>query len=188
MDGLKPLNLPSLKSLPPTRWSERHDATFTLKKGYKVIRQVLNQTIEDESEKSETNKKARNLIITMEELETGSMVELWAVILERFNKTSKTLQDPQLDLNVATGLLVSLMKFIQTLRPQFGDFENKGRILTNSDNYKTEVKRKRKRNTRRDDGDAEHVTLLPFEKFKVEGFLPILDKLLAELTKRVNVY
>ena len=148
MDGLKLLNLPSLKSLSQTRWSERHDATFAFKKGYKVIRQVLSQIIDDESEKRETKEKARNLTITMEELETGIMVELWAVILERFNKMSRMLQDPELDLNVATGLLVSLTEFVQTLRPQFGDIENKGRILTNFENYNAEVKRKRKRNTR----------------------------------------
>lgn len=47
-----------------------------------------------------------------------------------------------MDLNIAAGLLVSLMEFVQKLRPQIGDFENKGRILTNCENYKVEGKRK----------------------------------------------
>ncbi|CAB4044637.1 Hypothetical predicted protein [Paramuricea clavata] len=92
------------------------------------------------------------------------------------------LQSADLDLNEAVALLESLMNYTATLRDSFDDFEEKGRLRSRSKSYKTEVGRKRTRSVRLtlNDGAAEKAEFTPSVRFRVEMYLPILDKLHAD--------
>ena len=100
------------------------------------------------------------------------------------------LQSADLDLNDAVALLESLNNYTTTLRDLFEDFEKKGRSRSRSKSYKTEVGRKRTGNVRLtlNDGAAKEAEFTPNVRFIVEVYLPILDKLHAELNKRLQAY
>ena len=82
------------------------------------------------------------------------------------------------------------MNYTTTLRDLFDDFEEKGRLCSRSKSYKTEVGQKRTRSVRRtlNDGAAEEAESTLSVCFRVEVYLPILDKLHAELNKCLQAY
>ena len=118
-DALERSETPTVKRLSDTRWSAHSDAIRAQKMGYTDIKNLLEVISEDEEEKADARLEAKGLFSMMDQLETGIMVELWSTILERFNKTSKQLQNPKLDLNSATQMLESLKTFVQKIRPLF---------------------------------------------------------------------
>ena len=92
------------------------------------------------------------------------MGELWHMILERINATSKMLQNPMLDTNNAVALLSSLQYFISTLQPQFDIFERRVQELTGVDDFQ----RKRRLATHHDDGFTDDTDLNARDNFKVD--------------------
>ena len=129
-DVLKLLQCPTIKSLSDTRWEARYDALDALRKGYQAILQALRKMCNDNDEKYQSKKTARDFVSSIEKLETGILLEVWPCIMERFHKTSQTLQDSKMTLNKATNLLQGLHDFIQLLTPQFQKFEGKGQVLS----------------------------------------------------------
>lgn len=192
MSGLTPLRIPTLKRLSGTRWSAHHDAVDALRKGYKIVQQILVDMSESTTEKADTRLEAKGLIEIMNKLETGLMTQVWSTILERFNKTSKYLQNSKLDVSAATKMLKSLTTFIQQLRSQFTEVEEQCKIIYQNETYVEEHKRQIKRNRKWDfhDADAEDADagLSPSNKFKIRTFLPIIDKLLSSLNQRISAY
>ena len=75
---------------------------------------------------------ARKLLLykNLHILETGFLVEMWRIILGRFNKTSLTLQRSSVDMNNAVSLLSSLVEFVDSLRFKFDEFETVGKHLS----------------------------------------------------------
>jgi len=69
--------------------------------------------------------EAKGLTGIMNKLETGLIVQVWSTILEKFDKTSKYLQNYKLDVSTATQMMKSLKTFIQQLRSQFSEIEEK---------------------------------------------------------------
>ena len=75
-------------------------------------------------------------------------------------------------------------------------FEQKGKELTGNETYHEETRRKRKRNTQMNDyvlhdvpGTPENSTVqTPADRFRVDSFLPIVDKLVTALTNRRAAY
>ena len=62
--------------------------------------------------KYQTKETTRGIVLTMEKLETGILLEVWSCIMERFHKTCQALQDSKITLNMATNLLQDLHDFI----------------------------------------------------------------------------
>ena len=132
----------------------------------------------------------------MENLETGIMAVLWNDVLQRFNTISLMLQDPQLDLNSAIALFDSLIEFTTSLRSMFVSYEQKGKELTGNEIYPEETRRKRTRNTQMEDcvlygvaGTPENSSVeTPADRFRVDSFIPIVDKLVQALTHRRDAY
>ena len=179
--------LPVVKRLCDTRWSAHSAATFALKKSYENIRASLVSISNDADEEAATKQEAIGLQKKMDKLEKCILLELWETVLERFHKASMKLQSADLDLNEAVTLLKSLMNYTTTLRDSFDDFEEKGRLRSRSKSYKTDMGRKRTRSVRLtfSDGEAEELEFTPSVRFRVEVYLSILDKLHAELKKRL---
>ena len=100
------------------------------------------------------------------------------------------LQSADIDLNEDVALLESLMNYTTTLRDSFDDFEEKRKLRSKSKSYKTDMGRKRTRSVRLicNDGAAEEVEFTPSARFRVEVYLPILDKLHAEFNMHLQAY
>ena len=54
---------------------------------------------DDNNEKYQTKKTARGIVLSMEKLETGILLEVWSCIMEQFHKTSQALHDSKMTLN-----------------------------------------------------------------------------------------
>jgi hypothetical protein len=61
----------------------------------------------------------------MEEFEFMVMLYLWSYLLNEFHKTSQSLQDPQISLDVCKKLYASLLDFVKDSRNMFDHFEKK---------------------------------------------------------------
>ncbi|CAB4019207.1 zinc finger MYM-type 1-like, partial [Paramuricea clavata] len=123
----------------------------------------------------------------MNQLETGILAALWHHILHRFHTNSQALQSADQDLNSAVAIYESLMDFIGKQRPRFEKFEAEGKKLGQCDQYVGEEKRVCKRNRHYDEpGSAPEVSQTPANKFRMDTFLVIIDKIDAELRKRLH--
>ena len=116
------------------------------------------------------------------------MSVFWAVILERINAVSKSLQNETIELKVVINLLKSLSEFLKSQRDLFDEYEEKASRIVDETQYSDELNRVRKRKRHDDDSGAEEVVLLGKDKFRIETYLPILDSLSAELNRRVQAY
>lgn len=182
------------KSLSNTRWSALADAVGALSKAYKENLNVLEELSSDENQPDETRAEASGLVKAMKEVETAILLEVWQTILGRFQSTNVQLQKSGLSLNTAVQLLESLLHFVEDLRSQFDEFEEKGMAkcgMTGSGSavYKEDTKRTRKRKCHHDEiGTAEDANLTGRDKLRVTAFLPIIDKLCFALHERLEAY
>ncbi|KAK6186835.1 hypothetical protein SNE40_006103 [Patella caerulea] len=182
-------NIPVPKHLSDTRWSAHHDATKALHLGYNKIMEALDEISNDAQQKGDTRHMADQLYQTMCKLETGFYVGFWATVLERFHRTSVSLQSQSTDLNTAVELLKSLRVFVESLRDRFDDFLTDGIERSGTNDF--DAPRSRKRNVRLDPldyGRAEEASLSPEDAFRVNGFVCVIDVLRSELDKRTNAY
>ena len=116
-------------------------------------------------------KQPGGFVSSMKKLESGILLEVWSCIMERFRKTSQTLQDSKMTLNRATNLLQGLHDFIQLLRPQFQKFEGRGQVLSGCYHYTEETSRKKRIKVRLDsEGESEDTSLDPSSRFFLLSF------------------
>ncbi|CAM1319945.1 Uncharacterised protein r2_g2830 [Pycnogonum litorale] len=125
----------------------------------------------------------------MKGLEMAVLCVVWDTILERFNATSKTLQEVNIDLGTCVSLYESLQYFVKSIRTEeaFYSYEERAKFMMEGSSYRADHQRTRKRKRLFDEVDSE-VELTPREKFRTSTFLPILDSLLTELVRRMEVY
>src|ERR1043165_5164055 len=124
----------------------------------------------------------------MNELEIGLMVVIWHQILDRFNATSLSVQQVDIDLLSVVKLYQSLRIFVSQMRTSFDNIEEKAKSMVIQDEYR-EVGRRTKRRRQffdEKDLDTPDIQLLPRDKFRVETFFTILDSLDVELNKRLS--
>lgn len=115
------------------------------------------------------------------------MSVFWAVILERIDAVSKSLQKETVELQTAVNMLKSLSDFLTSQRDLFDEYEERANEKVEAQ-YSDDCNRLRKRKRHHADGDAEEVVLLGKDKFRIETYLPILDRLSAELNHRMQAY
>jgi hypothetical protein len=80
-------------------------ATSAMLDSYDGIVSVLHQLRIDTTEKGETRNQAINILNKMEEFEFMVMLYLWSYLLDEFHKTSQSLQDLQISLDVCRKML-----------------------------------------------------------------------------------
>ena len=68
-------------------------------------------------------------------LETVFLADFWAVILERFNQVSKSLQQETIALDSAIKLFKSLLDFVMSQWDQFEVFEKKAKDKVENPEY-----------------------------------------------------
>ena len=113
---------------------------------------------------------------------------MWDIILGRLNKTRLTLQSSSIDINNAVSLLSSLMEFVDSLRFKFDEFEAVGKRLSGNYRYKKDTTRRQRRKQQVNDGHGEEVELSGKDEFRCHVFIPVLDMLKSEFTKRTAAY
>ncbi|GBP90249.1 hypothetical protein EVAR_89368_1 [Eumeta japonica] len=96
-------------------------------------------------------------------------------------QTSQAIHEAKFD------LLKSLLHFLISQRELFDDYETKANEKTDTQ-YSDENQRVRKRKRHHDDGAAEEVVFRGKEKLKVDTYLPVLDMLCTELSRRLEAY
>ena len=74
----------------------------------------------------------------MENMETIFPTILRNDMLERMNKTSKVLQSKDVNILVATNLLVSMKTYLQETRDKFSEYEIKARSMYPDTHYSDE--------------------------------------------------
>lgn len=176
-----------VKRVSDTRWCSRADAAKALSEGYTALQRALMVIAEDTSQTPYTIHEAKCLHNDLRRKENVIMAELWATILERINLVSKSLQQEAIEVDTAVTLLGSLLQLLTSQREMFDEYERRADQKFEC-NYTDETKRLRMRKTYSDDGEAQHIVLRGKDKFKVETFLPILDKLFMELSRRMDAY
>lgn len=179
-----------VKRLSDTRWSARYDAVAALYDGFDSIKKALDSLSVDCDQDCNTRREAGGLSNKMREKETIILLLLWRDVLERTQKTSTFLQAEDMDIDCAAKLLGSLKTYFQELREEFSLYEMKANERFPDSEYAEKGKRERKRGQRltSNDGPGEEVLPNVREKFKIESFLPIIDTLIAELTRRGTAY
>lgn len=179
-----------VKSLSVTRWAARADACRSLQKNYKNIYEVLTTIADDISEKPVTRTEAEGIIRHLDRFETAFLTTMWATLMERFYAVQIRLQSTDICLNEVIDLYDSLSKFVSSLRDMFDYYESEAAkiSLTSDIEYDTSSKRKRFRKLQPDETREGEVLLQGRDKFRVETYLTILDKIDVELTKRCTGY
>lgn len=120
--------------------------------------------------------------------------------MHRVNKTSKSLQNPSIDIEKSVFLHQSLIHFFERIRNDnsFTDFESKAQTLI-SDNrsgfennsqltYNCYNKRTRKRNTRYDIGSGPDTVKDDRNTFRVDCYYVTLDFILTQLRSYSSAY
>ena len=78
-------------------------------KSWESLRDALDDIVEDASEKPSIKAEAEGLSQNFRSLETAIMVVMWSDILERFEKTNKSLQRVNIDLTTVVQLYDTMM-------------------------------------------------------------------------------
>lgn len=179
-----------VKCLSDTRWSARADAVSALKGGYNEIVEALDTIANDMNEHAETKNEAMGLSNRLQTLEKVVLTELWAAILTQFNVVSVRLQSANLTLDVATRLIKSLSQYIHEIRDNFDIYETAAKLKLPDVDYTDKSNRKGVRSSHLTffDGNAPSVDLSGKEKFKIETYYPIIDRLTTELDDRYKKY
>ena len=146
---------------------------------------------DDNDEKYLITKTARGFVSSMEKqkLETGILLKVWWCIMKWFHKTSQAPQNSKMTLNKMTNLLQGLHNFIQLLRAQFQNFEERSQILSGFYHYIEEISRKKRRKVGLDsEGESEETSLDPSSRFEVDSYLTIIDQILSSMKTRLKAY
>jgi len=182
-------NMKMLKRADGTRWSSRHDACDSLCKNWDGVLQSLTMMIEDVHEKAVTRSEAATLKKQLNRFETMFMAVFWNSLLDRFNATSKLLQSVDVDIGIAVELYRSLINFVESLRSDemFEMYVEKAKCIIVGE-YEFESKRNYKRKLQFGESKENEVIMTGKNKFRVETYYVILDRVRSELEKRHLAY
>ena len=87
--------LPVKKALSDTRWSARHDAVRSVNKSYHENIAALEELATDENQPRDSRLEAEGFRKELDQLELAILFIIWDTILERFQKTNVSLQEPR---------------------------------------------------------------------------------------------
>ncbi|OCU00650.1 hypothetical protein XELAEV_18006429mg [Xenopus laevis] len=162
--------------------------TRCLRRSLKEIIEALDAIDNDVSQTPTTQNEAAGLSKNLRKLETAIMTVFWSLILEWFNAASKRLQCVNIDIGTVVKLYDGLTTLVQDTRDEFERFERDAKELSGLEDYDSSTARPRKIKLPFDVSPQGHIQLSPRDKFRVNTFLPILDKLSHELRRRTEAY
>lgn len=141
---------------------------------------------DDKGETNVSRAEANGISKQFFKLENAILLNMWYDILQRFDKSSKTLQNTATDLNVTCNIYKSLKEYVLSLRDNFDSYEKRGKNET----YILEMKRRQKRKALpgEDQEDEPEPHFDGKEDLKINTFNVVIDRLYSELNKRSEVY
>ncbi|KAL5239106.1 hypothetical protein ACI65C_006516 [Semiaphis heraclei] len=145
---------------------------------------VLN---ESEFEYYSKNQVTTNLV-DIQFNKTFRRIVVWTPLLERFDKTSKSLQLINIDLSCVVSLYDSLVCYIQEQRNNFEIFLSEAIKISGINKFSWEETRTKRRNIFFDEEPSGEVIFSNSDKMKNEAFIPIMDALILQLNKRKEAY
>lgn len=180
----------NLKNLSKTRWSAREDACDSLNRDWDEVLNALSVISNDKTEKPATRTEATGYLCQLNRFETAFLSILWGDLLSRFNVSSKKLQSTDIDLSVIVKIYDTLLVYVSSLRndKEFDIYENGALVKSKVTEYKDSVKRKKFRKILPRDSKDNETLLEGRDIFKVKTYFVIIDRLIAELTRRMEVY
>ncbi|CAH0730253.1 unnamed protein product, partial [Brenthis ino] len=147
---------------------------------------------ENDDEKVDFRKEARNLFNKLAKLETAILIVFWEEILERFNVVNKKVQSPGLDIGEGNKLIVSLKEFVKNIRQQsdqkLKEYEEKAKKLSTSVGTDYSDINKRRITLKFSDKSTDKVSVNCAEKFKRDTLNVALDKMIMDLNNRSQAY
>lgn len=183
----------SIKKLSDTRWSARADACSSLAKNWKLVIAAGEEIKNDTTQKSTTTCEIEGILKRLDTLDMAVQVVFWKKLLISFNKVSKMLQSPEIDLSVVVELYDSLIGLVSDCRNDFDSFETEAINLSGHEAYEQLEKRIKKRKGFFDEAAEEkNEESTPQERarndFRINTFLRVIDHLLSQLEYRINAY
>lgn len=192
MDNL-PVGGLVVKKLSETRWSARADAVKALKSNYNHIRNAVNEIATSEFTPPLIKAEASGIVHKLDSLETALMCCIWYDLLTQLNRVNSALQEPGLEVGQVLKSYNVLEEYFSTLRKDgeiFDQYEAAAKdMLPNHDtDYADKTKRQKKIKFFHDDVRAGGTSLTGAENFRINTFIPIIDKLTLEIKKRRQSY
>ncbi|KAL4143155.1 hypothetical protein QTP88_005518 [Uroleucon formosanum] len=175
----------TLKSLSNTRWSARANAVDML---YTEIYGALKSIEENLLEKAATKNTANSLRRKLEHLEIAIMVNVWNVILDHFNVVSQKIQNVSTSMSEVLDLYKSLVDLAKNIRNNFDHYEEKALKMSINKVYKNEMKGKKYRRLHADETNEGQVEFNGRSDFKINTFIPIMDKIRDQLENKYELY
>ena len=181
-----------VKKLSDTRWSARHDAITSLAKGSVPIKESLDELAEDEEQTVQTRNDAESISDKLNALEYAFICLFWYDLLGRIYATNLSLQTIDLSLSRVVDLFRRLKSCILELRSEekFKEYLEKAKSFSEAtyQEFRDERRRKTKRKQATDESAACGVELAGERAFYVNTYLPIIDNLQTELSRRQAAY
>lgn len=181
-------NAQLLKNLCPTRWSSRHSVCKSIKNGYVGILAALEIIYNDLNQRNAVKHEAKSIYNKIKSLDFVFLLVVWTPLLERFDKTSKSLQLINIDLSCVVSLYDSLVCYIQEQRNNFEIFLSEAIKISGINKFSWEETRTKRRNIFFDEEPSGEVIFSNSDKMKNEAFIPIMDALILQLNKRKEAY
>ncbi|XP_050540304.1 zinc finger MYM-type protein 1-like [Daktulosphaira vitifoliae] len=181
-------NANTIKSLSNTRWSARADACRALYNSWDEIINALITIKDDTFEKCVTRNESNGLYNQMQKLETSFMMIFWNHILERFNASNKQLQCVEIGNDKVSQIYTSLINLVQKTRDNFDEYETRAKKISKTTEYNFGISRQKKKKLHFDEKTEQPTELIGRDKFRVETFYVIIDKMTNELKKRQQAF
>lgn len=178
----------TVKKWSETRWESRHSSVKAIRFQVKEIIDALdeiNETTNDSMISSETN----SLSVEMCTYDFLISLCIWYSVLNEVNIVSKSLQNPQTNLDTSTKLLKALQTFLNEYRNNGFDAAKKEACdLANKLKIEPVFKIHRLRKKKKNFGyeGADDVIKNPEDEFKCNYFLVIVDGAISAITKRFD--
>eukprot|EP00918_Siedleckia_nematoides_P050762 GHVU01111159.1.p1 GENE.GHVU01111159.1~~GHVU01111159.1.p1 ORF type:complete len:338 (+),score=47.31 GHVU01111159.1:84-1016(+) len=125
-------------------------------------------------------------------LENAFMTGFWADVLCHVNAATLLLQKPQLTLNEAVNVYRTLLRRINRINDRFDHYETAAMMLCGTKEYQRRRQAAATRhNTQReplDYGNASSAVMTARQRFRVDGFVCVMDHLMTFLRDRLAAY
>ncbi|XP_065665620.1 uncharacterized protein LOC136087042 [Hydra vulgaris] len=158
---------------------------------YLQIRQALCEVTNSKDQPPAAVHEAKSLVKYLDYFETALMCVIWKDLLQKMNIVNKALQEPGIELCTIVKLYDGLIQYFHDTRSKFETFEGQAKDLTKLQDYKEATQRKRIRKRFDDevmDTSNPSLTVSASERFRIQQYYVIIDRLNNEMEKRRAAY
>ncbi|XP_073537599.1 uncharacterized protein [Phyllobates terribilis] len=184
-DSLNSKSKVTLRTLNPSRWSDRHDAVYALKHRLCDVMKSLTR-ITLTSKKSMERNEAQQLKSKLESFDFALLLVVQCEVLETLNLVSKSLQSETMDLLSAYELLGNALLKITEMRERFEALVSEASDVCSRWGIKNEFHQNRVRKVKKhfDELCEDERLADPTTCFRVTVFYPMVDTLCTQLHRR----